>query len=333
MGSVMPLLALKHDLQKENAEFLWIGTKKGPEKEVVLKAGIVFKSISSGKLRRYFSLKNLVAPIFMKIGFMQSFFIILTAGSFVCVPVVWAGWVLRKKIIVHQQDLKVGLANKLMKPFATKITISFEELKKYFSKNKVIVTGNPVRKTIFTGSGQSAIRRFNLEPDLPVLLIMGGGTGALAINKLVRQTITDLVEFCQVIHLTGKGKQFYFKHPRYHSFVFLSDELPDAYAAADLVVSRAGFGSLTELSALGKPTVLIPLPNNDQLNNSTYFSSKKAVLVLNQIDLSAEKFLEYIKKLIFDKDRLNLLSENIGKIMPAEANTTYLKIINKLAEK
>jgi len=338
MGSVMPLLALKEDLQKEDAEFLWIGTKKGPEKEVVLKIGIAFKAISSGKLRRYFSLRIFIDPFLLIAGYFQSIVIILkykpnvilTAGSFVCVPVVWAGWLLRKKIIVHQQDLKVGLANKLMKPFATKITVSFEELKKYFSKKKVVVTGNPVRKMIFSGSRQSAIKRFDLEPDLPILFVMGGGTGALAINKLVRQTIADLVEFCQVIHVTGKGKQFYFKHPRYHSFVFLTQELPDAYAAADLVVSRAGFGSLTELSALSKPTVLIPLPNNDQLNNATYFSSKKAVLVLNQIDLTAEKFLEYIKKLIFDKERLGSLSENIKIVMPAEANDKYIKMIRKI---
>jgi len=343
MGSVMPLLALKDDLQKEKAEFLWIGTKKGPEKDVVEKAGVEFKGISAGKLRRYFTFKNFAIPFLMTCGFFQSFFailkfkpdIILTAGGFVCVPVVHAGWILRKKIIVHQQDLKVGLANKIMKAFATKVTVSFEELKKYFSKKKVVVTGNPVRKMIFSGSKDSAVQRFGIEPNLPTLLIMGGGTGALAINKLVRQILANLVEFCQVIHITGRGKSAFAKasadrQPRYHMFEFLHDEIADAYAAATLVVSRAGFGALTELSALGKPTILIPLPNNDQLNNSTYFASKEAVVVLNQANLTDEKFLSYIKKVLHDPNKLGLLSHNIKQMMPEDSNKKYIDLINKI---
>jgi len=337
MGSVMPLLALKDELQKENAEFFWVGTRKGPEKEVVKKAGIEFKSIYSGKLRRYFSWKNFIAPFLSKMGFWQSFFIILkfkpdiilTAGGFVCVPVVWAGWILRKKIIVHQQDLKVGLANKIMAPFADKITVSLEQTKKYFAEKKVVITGNPVRKFIFSGSKESAIKRFNLEPDLPVLLIMGGGTGALFINKIVRQILPQLVQICQVIHITGLGKQFYFKHPRYHIFEFLHEELADAYTAADLVVSRAGFGALTELAALGKSAVLIPLPNQDQLNNAEYFAKKEAAILLNQEKLTGEVLLKQIKELLKNNELRRKLSENIGQIMPKQANEKYIQLIKE----
>jgi len=355
MGSVMPLLALKNDLQKENAEFLWIGTRKGPEKQVVEKAGIEFKGISAGKLRRYFSFKNFAIPFLMTCGFFQSFFailkfkpdIILTAGGFVCVPVVQAGWILRKKIIVHQQDLKVGLANKIMKAFATKITVSFEELKKYFPAKKVVVTGNPVRKMIFSGSKESAQKRFSLEAEVPVLLIIGGGTGALAINKLTRQILADLVEFCQVIHITGKGKSAFVtsfarasdvkkasanRHPRYHMFDFMHEELADAYAAADLVVSRAGFGALTELAALGKSTILIPLSNEDQLNNAKYFADKEAVIVLNQNNLTEQVLLKQIKNLINNTEMSMKLSGNIKEIMPKDANLKYIQLINKLVK-
>ncbi len=340
MGSVMPLLALKEDLQKENADILWIGTRKGPEKQVVEKAGIEFKSIYSGKLRRYFSWNNFIDPFKFLIGFFQSIFIILkfkpdvilSAGSFVSVPVAWAGWVLRKKIIVHQLDLKVGLANKVMAPLATKITVSLDETKQYFSEKKVIVSGNPVRKIIFSGSKESAMKRFDLEPDLPVLLIMGGGTGALAINKLTRQILPDLVEFCQIIHITGKGKQFYFKHPRYHMFEFLYKELADAYAAADVVVSRAGFSALTELAALGKPTILIPLPNPDQINNAQYFIEKESIILLNQDDLVDKSLLKQIKGLI-NNTELQLKLKNIKEIMPQKANNLYVEIIDKIGKK
>jgi len=335
MGSVMPLLALKNELQKENAKFFWIGTKTGPEKKVIKNAGIEFKSVYAGKLRRYFSLKNLMAPFLSLIGFFQSLFIILkfkpdvilTAGGFVCVPVVWAGWVLRKKIIVHQQDLKVGLANRLMAPLATKITVVFPEMAKSFCEKKVVVTGNPIRKIIFSGTKQAAIQKFNLEPDLPVLLIMGGGTGALIINKMVRQILADLVEFCQIIHITGKGKQFDFKHPRYHQFEFLHQELADAYAAADLVVSRAGFSSLTELAVLGKPTIVIPLPNEDQINNAKYFANKDALIIFEQENLTAEKLLNEIKSSINDFEKLALLSKNISEIMLKDANERYIKFV------
>ncbi|MFZ5365227.1 MAG: undecaprenyldiphospho-muramoylpentapeptide beta-N-acetylglucosaminyltransferase [Patescibacteria group bacterium] len=338
MGSVMPLLAIKDALQNKNAEFFWIGTKNGPEREVIEKSGIRFYSIHSGKLRRYFSLATLIAPVLLIAGVCQSLRlilkfkpdIILAAGGYVGVPVVWAGWMLRKKIIVHQQDLIVGLANKLMTPLADKITVSLEEQKKCFPQNKVVVTGNPVRKMIFQGSKDSAIKRFGLLADLPTILVMGGGTGALAINKLIRQLLPELVRFCQIIHLTGPGKKLYFQHRRYHSFEFLNQELADAFAAADLVISRAGFSALTELAALAKPVILIPLPNDDQLSNARYFETKKAAEIFDQEKMTGAELLKKIKTLLSDSQSAAALSGNIGQIMSRNAGRLFVDVINNL---
>lgn len=340
MGSVMPLIAIKDDLRSKEAEFLWLGTKNGPERRVVEKAGVKFQDISSAKLRRYFSWKTLAAPFLFAAGFFQSLLVILkfkpdlilTAGGFVCVPVAFAGFVLRKRIIVHQQDLTVGLANKLMAPLASIITVSLEILKKEFSEKKTIVIGNPVRKNIFSGSRDSAAERFGLENGLPVVLVLGGGTGSTAINNIINQTLPELVEFCQVIHVTGPGKNIDFKSQRYHSFEFLNEDLADAYAVADLVISRAGFGALTELSALGKPAILIPLPNKDQIKNSEYFLKHEAAEVLTERDLTVRKLKEEIKALIENDPERQKLSKNIGEILSKNANASYQAIIEKVTK-
>ena len=155
MGPVTPLLAIKEALDATGQhDYLWLGTKRGPERSVVTQVQMTFKTIPSGKWRRYFDWRNFVDPFIIFLGFLKSLWlvwrfkpdVILTAGGFVCVPVAYAGWVLRKKVLVHQQDLRIGLANRLMKPIATKITVAFPELTEKFSAAKVEVTGNPVRQ-------------------------------------------------------------------------------------------------------------------------------------------------------------------------------------------
>ena len=340
-GSVVPLLGVADEIKniKPEAEFLFMGTRKGvPEKELVRNKDIPYQSIFSGKFRRYFSLKNIIDPFLILIGFFQSFFIILkfkpkailSAGGFVSVPIAWAAWFLKKPIFIHQQDIIPGLANKLIAPLAKKITISFDESFKNFSKEKTILTGNPVRKEILQGKKERAIKQFNLKDNLPVLLIIGGGTGALKINEIIVEIVPELVKFCQIIHLTGKGKKIKdkeLKFKNYQPYEFLSQEIPDIYQAADLVISRAGLGVLTELSVLKKPMICIPIPDSHQEFNARYFAEQKALVLVNQKTLKPTQLLEKIKQIISSEKQLKDLSNNIGQMAHPLAGKKIAEII------
>jgi len=340
-GSVVPLLAVADEIKnkKPETEFLFIGTRKGiPEKELVKSKNIPYQAIFSGKFRRYISLKNIIDPFLILIGFFQSFFIILkfkpkaifSAGGFVSVPLAWAAWLLRKPIFIHQQDIIPGLANKLIAPLAKNITISFDKSFKNFKKRKTILTGNPVRKEILQGNKEKAIKQFNLKNDLPVLLIIGGGTGAQKINEIIIQIVPELVKFCQVIHLTGKGKKIKDRKldfENYHQYEFLNQEIPDLYQVADLIISRAGLGVLTELSILKKPMICIPIPDSHQEFNAQYFVDQKALILINQKTLKPGKLLEKIKQIINSEKQLKDLSNNIAQLAHPQAGEKIAKII------
>lgn len=350
MGSVTPLLAVAEEIKKAapDTNFLWIGTKKGPEKKVVGDYGINFKSVPAGKLRRYFSGWNFIDPFLILAGFLKSFFIILkfkpqiilSVGGFVAVPVIWAGWVLRVPSLIHQQDVRPGLANKLTARFAKIVTVTFPESLKYFPQG--VVTGNSVRQEVFTGDRERAIKVFKLERDLPTLLVLGGGTGALELNKIVVRAAPEFLKFCQVLHVTGgrfdelskfEAEALRKENTRYHLFDFLAEPLKDAYAVSDLVVSRAGMGTLTELAVLGKPTILIPIPKSHQEDNAWYFKKRNAVCILDQEKLTSESFVAAVQELIGNKVELENLSKNIKEVMPADAAQKMVKIIFEVIKK
>lgn len=339
----MPLLAIKEEIEKRGveAQYLWLGTRKGPEKELVEAEKIKFEPIVAAKWRRYFSLKNIFTPFLLLIAFAQSLLkifqfnpdVILTAGSFVAVPVAWAGKLFSKKIVVHQQDWQKGLANKLMAPLADLITVTFKESLESFPAKKVYWTGNPVRGNFLAGNKEAAIKKFNLEKNLPTLLIMGGGTGALALNKIVAESLPELVKFCQIIHLSGEGKKIDVYDERYHPFEFLTGDYKHAFAAADLVVCRAGLGTLTELAHLNKPAIVIPLPGTHQEDNVDYFARKKSVLVISQDCLTAPVLVEKVKKLLFNETEKRELSDNLEKVMKVGAEKEIVDLILKLKTK
>lgn len=354
MGSVSPLVAIYQELKERdtNLEVLWLGTKKGPEKDFLAKYQVPFKPIIIGKWRQYFSLANLFTPFFVLIAFIQSFFIlrkfkpevVLTAGSFVAVPVVYAAWILKIPRFVHQQDLEIGLANKLMSKKATIITVTFSETLGKFDVKKTFKIGNPVRKEVFSGNRERAAQFFKLDLNVPTILIMGGGTGAQIINNMVLETLGKLIERYQIIHLTGKGKgisnQFnnLFNREtlkrievRYRAYEFLNQEIFDAYALADLVVCRAGFSTLTELAVLGKPTILIPIPGHQE-TNARYFAKFNAVKVLNQKDLNKETFLQAIDYLMRNPAERQTLSRNILTMIDKDAAKRYVDLIYQIVK-
>ena len=338
MGSASPLIAIFQEIKKQqpNAEFLWLATKNGPEDKLVSTYGISLKKINSGKLRRYFSLKNLADPFLVFFGFYQSLTLILkfkpnlivAAGGFIAVPVVWSGWLLKIPCIIHQQDIVPGLANKLMAPFATIITVTFEKSLNDFPLKKTFLVGNPVRADVLAGSKQSGFSDFNLEPGLPTILFIGGGTGAESLNNLVLNCLGQLTEFCQIIHLTG-GKPVDEKNQsRYHCFDFLTDQLKNAYAVSDLVVSRSGMSVLTELAVLGKPMILIPLPNSHQEKNAEeFFRHNAAVLIPEKNILSVKDFVTAVKSVLMDKSLLENLGRNASKMMPSTAAERIASLI------
>ncbi|MDP3900113.1 MAG: undecaprenyldiphospho-muramoylpentapeptide beta-N-acetylglucosaminyltransferase [bacterium] len=337
-GSVAPLLAIAEEFGDKNYQFLFLGASNGPEKEMVESAGLKFKKISAGKLRRYFSLRNFFDPIFIIIGFWQAIFFILkfrprwivTAGSFVSVPVVWAGWLLRRKILVHQQDVRPGLANKLMAPFAKIITVTFEKsLNDYGKKARWI--GNPVRAQIKSFDKKNTTNFFQLKNDLPTVLVMGGGTGAQFINDLVGESLVDLTKFSQIIHVTGKDKKpknIPTSVSNYYAYNFLDiNKLIEAYTKSAIVISRCGLSTLSELSFIKKPSILIAMPGTHQVDNARVFEEYSAAIVLDQPVLDKTFFVNNIRELLSDQKLQIQLGNNIEKVIKKNAMAEFKKII------
>lgn len=343
MGSVSPLLAVYTEIMlvDRETEFLFVGTTSGPEKASVESYKIPYQAIASGKLRRYFDWRNFSDPFRIALGFFQALKIIrqfkpsavMVAGAFVGVPVAWAAKLSGVPILVHQQDIETGLANKLMANAAQKITVSFDVSLRDFPANKAVLTGNPLRAEFYHCDRENSRTLFNLKEDQPVILITGGGTGSKTINELVEKALPKIVKFAQVIHTTGAGKKISFEADNYHQYEFLSHEMPEALCVADLVISRAGLSTLTELSVCGKPAVVIPLYKTHQEFNAQYFQKYNAAVVLSEPGLNAESFASTLRDLVSDRDRLNMLSENIKKIMPADGAQKVASILLSLANR
>jgi len=263
---------------------------------------------------------------------------------------------LRIPILIHQQDLRPGLANKMMAPFAKKITVCFESSQKFFDFKKTRLVGNPVRQEIKEISQLSEQARraktqkaegfFGLESDLPVILVVSGSQGAIVINEVVTQTLPRLLKFCQVIHITGKRQiksalqiTDCTLRPRYHRFEFMTSEMIDALMVADLIISRAGMSSLTEYAYLKKVALLIPVYNSHQEDNARYFQEKKAAQVLSLRDDvgDAKKknkiFIDMIRCLLDDRSLSKEMKNNISGLVLRDAEQTIARLVVWLGSK
>lgn len=344
LGSVIPLLGLYEDLRNKYSdyEYCWVGTKYGPEKDIVLKYDrIRYFGINSGKFRRYFSLKNVVDIFNVIIAFFQCLRLlkknkpklILTAGGFVCVPLCFAAKMLKIPFIVHQQDYEVGLANKLMAKSANVVTVVLDKSLKDYSKiktNKLIKTGNLIRKSIFDFDINEAKRIFNIiSSEKKILLVTGGGTGAEFINNLILKNLDKILEKYEVIHLVGKGKGLDIKSQGerigYHVYETLSSEMSMALNLADVIISRAGFSTLTEICALKKPLILIPLPGHQDLNAGLF---ENKAFVHYQKELNENKFLEDLFKLADNDELRNIVGKEVGGVIET-GNDAYMNLIEE----
>lgn len=346
LGPVTPLLAIKDVIEKKykNTEIFWIGTKQGPEKEFLSKSSdIKFFSVSSGKFRRYFSLFNIFDIFKIIIGFFQAFVILwktnpdicISAGGFVSVPVHLAAWFLGIPTWIHQQDIQVGLSNKIMAPFAKKITTAVEKNVDMFSKKKTLWLGNPVRQEILQGNREEARQLFHLKKNLPVIFATGGGTGSLRVNQLVVEAAKDLSGIAQIIHLTGKerseelAKRAEKMLEDYQTYKFFTKEMKEAYSIADLIVSRGGFGTITEIAALGKVAIIIPKPGH-QVSNVKFLEEHDAAVFVNEVTSDGLFLAKILRNLLDDKDRQKVLSDNLQKLLPPATEDDILNVVEKL---
>lgn len=330
MGHVIPNLAVIEECNKNSRkhQILYIGSKNGPEKEAIVKyiakndlKNIEYEGIVCGKLRRYFSLENFLDFFKVPVGVIQSFVMVLKfkpeivfgKGGFVSVHVFLGAFLvkllLRRKIfiIAHESDVTPGLGTKICAKFSDKVLLSFEESKKFLEKGEVI--GNPVRGEVLRGNTENGLRLCGFNKFKPVILVMGGSLGAMQINSLVWDGLDALLKKYQVVHIVGKGNLKFGLHKvGYKQFELLFDELRDIYSACDVVVSRGGANSLTEIAALQKKAVIIPLgtlsSRGDQLVNAKVCAGLYGWQVLSG-DITSTQFLmaiEMAEKSSFPKD-------------------------------
>lgn len=347
-GSVTPLLAVAEKLLADGpVDLVFVGSDNGPERALVASFGaswdsdrakISFTSLRGGKWRRYFSWRNFWDIFVTLSGFFQAFNIlnrfrpdlVITAGSFLSVPLVWAAALKKIPILIHQQDLRPGLANRLMAPFARAITVTFE--KSLFDYGpKAALVGNPIKDlSPYLATSVTIKEKYSLDSQLPLVLVMGGGTGAQAVNELIFAASKELSAFCQIVHLTGQGKSVGQGSDikNYHHWEFLpNEEVLSLMAASDLVISRAGLGALTELAALAKPSILIPMPDSHQEDNAAWVKEQEAAVVLDQKELTAGKLTEEIRTILIDQELKNRLSNRITKIIKPGAAEKIAAII------
>ncbi len=309
-GHVTPNLALVPELARRGYEVHYIGSYDGIEKTLAAKAGIPYTGISTGKLRRYFSLKNLTDPARVLKGTGQAARVlkelspaaVFSKGGFVGAPVVWAAHRMGIPCVIHEADLTPGLANKLCFSSADRVLCNFPETLAFLPEGKSAVSGCPVRAELFRGDRQKGLDFLGFAGDKPLLMIIGGSLGAASVNEAVWKALPELLKDFRIVHLVGKGKSNSgIKAEGYRQFEYISEELPDLFAAADLVVSRAGANAIFELAALKKPNLLIPLgtgaSRGDQILNAESFEKHGYSKVLLQDDLTPENLVKAVREL------------------------------------
>lgn len=315
-GHVTPNLALLPSLKEGGYEIHYIGSYNGIERKLIEGAGIPYDGISSGKLRRYFDLKNFSDPFRVLKGCAEAMRLIrkyrpdvvFSKGGFVAVPVVLAARHYKIPTIIHESDMTPGLANKICIPSAVRVCCNFPETLNYLPKEKAVLTGSPIRKELLEGDRLTGLNYSGLSASRPILLVIGGSLGAVAINNQIRKILPRLLKSFQVIHICGKGNldESLIGHSGYVQYEYVDAPLRHLFAASDLVVSRAGANSICELLALRKPNILIPLSaaasRGDQILNARSFERQGYSIVLEEEELNKQVLLESITRLYENKD-------------------------------
>lgn len=357
-GHIFPIIAVVRELRKMgvSARFFYLGPKDEFSSLLLSQEDIAVRSVLAGKIRRYFTwqsiLQNTVDVLFkMPLGFIQSFFYVLSIwpnlifskGGYGSVSSVITGYLLHRPIFLHESDVIPGLANRFMSKLTSHIFVSFPKAKtEYFSAEKMISVGNPIRKEILDGSAAEAKRLFRLTGEKPVILVMGGSQGAQRINDLILEILPQILTQFELIHQTGSKNLKQVKAEAkvvidkelgkyYHPIDFLKEiELKHAFKVAELVISRAGSGSIFEIAAEGKPSILIPLSvsaQDHQIKNAYVYSATGASLVLEEANLTPHFFLEKVKYLFSHPEEFTKMSAQAQKFSQPESATVLAKHI------
>ncbi len=339
-GHVTPNIALLPSLKEKGYEISYIGSKNGIEKQLIEAEGLPYYGISSGKLRRYFDLKNFTDPFRVIAGLFQAKKllkkmkpdVVFSKGGFVSVPVVRAAASLHIPVIIHESDMTPGLANKLAFPAASKVCCNFPETVKLLPEGKAVLSGSPIRQELLNGDADAGMRFCGFSGKRPVLLIIGGSLGSVAVNTAVRAILPRLLETFNVIHLCGKGNL----DPAlegtegYVQYEYIREELPDLFALCDVVISRAGANAICELLALRKPSLLIPLSaaasRGDQILNAKSFSKQGFSIMLEEEKVTDQTLYDTLMKLYNNRDQY---IEAMEKSQVADAIGTITGLIEE----
>jgi UDP-N-acetylglucosamine--N-acetylmuramyl-(pentapeptide) pyrophosphoryl-undecaprenol N-acetylglucosamine transferase len=357
-GHILPIIAIIREIRKlspkEEIDFYYIGPKDNFVSLLLSQEDIKIKSTTSGKIRRYNDKKSIFLNFIdlafkIPFGILQSFFhlfflapdLIFSKGGFGSIPTVLAGWLLQVPIFIHESDSIPGLSNKFSAKFAKKVFVSFPRTTD-FKEEKMILVGNPIRRELLEGSKEEAKEIFDLTGRRPTILVLGGSQGATRMNDVILEILSKLVREFEIIHQCGE-KNFKkvnreskilmkdFLHKYYHPFGFLKEhQLKNAYAACDIIISRAGSGSIFEIAATGKPSILVPLPEsaqNHQVNNAYLYAETGASIVLEAANFTPYFFFEKLKNLFDNPDTLQQMSDNaksFARPLAAKKIATYL---------
>lgn len=356
-GHIFPIIAVARELKKiyqdsNTLEMMFLGPI-GPYRQDLEKEGIMVKSILAGKLRRYFSLWTMLDIFKFPLGLIQSLWYlylympdaVFSKGGYGSLPIILVSWLYLIPILVHESDAVPGLANRFGGFFSKRIALSFQSAEKYFPSKKTALIGNPVRSEIrqvcLSGNKEEAKSVFNITSSKPIILILGGSQGAQKINELIYSVLPQLLERYEVIHQCGikhyeKIKKEMGQIPGgYYLFPFL-DENQYAYAflISDLIISRAGAGSISEIAVCHKPSILIPIPksaSDHQRKNAFDYARAGATSVLEQDNLSANLLVSEISEILGKPELSQQMKENAGNFSQPEASQRIAQALLEIA--
>jgi UDP-N-acetylglucosamine--N-acetylmuramyl-(pentapeptide) pyrophosphoryl-undecaprenol N-acetylglucosamine transferase len=347
-GHIYPGLAVIQSLQELDAslEYVWIGEKKGMEAGIVAGSGVAFKGIAAGKLRRYFSLKNLSDLFNIALGFVQAWHILrkerpallFSKGGFVAVPSVWVASLLGIPIFIHESDYALGLANRLSANAAHTIYVSFAQTitrSKPTWQSKMLHSGSPVRASLLAGNRAKGRAQWLTQADQLLVLVMGGSQGAKAINDLIVEYLPGKLDSVVIVHQTGQLHEQYaaYASKTYHPTAYFHEELADLIAAADVVVSRAGAGAINEFGLMQKAVLLLPLAGH-QSDNAAWLAQGDAVRVIYPQEATIELFRRQLHELMEDALLRKTVSAQLHAMIKPDANQQLAQdIIRKIGGK
>lgn len=359
-GHVLPAIAVVEEFRARNisVEILWIGSTKGVEGDIAHSHGIAFTAVQTGKLRRYLDIETITDGFRIPVGIAQAWMkvrkfnpdVIFSTGGNVSVPTVIAGS-RQAPVLTHEQTAQVGIANKIAARFAKRFAAAYEETAEVARQyhEHVVITGNPVRASLANGDKVNAWTHFGFTPDFPVVFVTGGARGASPINQRIEQLLPDLLEKAQIVHQAGpsvanddaarlrRAQETWPRElqQRYVVREFLRQEIADLYAITDLVIGRAGAGTVAELAFLGKPSILLPLPGtwgDEQRKNARVLLNAGGAVVIEQDEATPERILHEITTLLDDPMSRNAMGAGAARIARPDAAARLVDEILALAE-